>query len=60
MASFRECPNCECTESGTEVNKCKECGKVFCDVCANGGGFMEYTRCPECDSSGPRTIGEIE
>lgn len=69
---FTECPNCESTESGTIIYKCKEslttsesdhCGKVFCNECGGvtlvsfGGGG--HTGCPSCDSFGSM-IGKIK
>jgi len=42
MATFSQCPNCNCNSDGTEIYKCNICGKIFCEVCVEG--FC----CPHC------------
>jgi len=46
MASFAQCPNCNCNEEGTEIYKCLNTGKFFCIVCA------EDYYCPHCGEDG--------
>ena len=33
MAKYRECPNCQNCEQGTDIYECSSCGKKFCDDC---------------------------
>jgi hypothetical protein len=54
MATFSQCPRCNCKDEGTTIYKCNGCNKIFCDVCSNSLG-----NCPRCDCVGGR-LGEVQ
>jgi DNA-directed RNA polymerase subunit RPC12/RpoP len=50
MSTFTTCKNCNCNEDEVKIYKCEECGKIFCEVCADPGFFVN--RCPDCNERG--------
>jgi|ERR1039458_40545 hypothetical protein len=53
MSTHAHCPNCGCSDDGTKIYQCNDCGKVFCRACS-GYGLPEGTiiipgaTCPRC------------
>ena len=63
MSNHAQCPNCACTDDGTNIYKCDDCGRVFCYEC-KGTSLHEYignvfgATCPGCDELAGK-IGEV-
>lgn len=57
MATFSQCPRCNCKDDGTEIYKCDGCNTIFCDVCCGSGGG-----CPRCNADDDRKtgLGEVQ
>jgi len=54
MATFSQCPRCNCKDEGTEIYQCLGCKTIFCDVCGTGSGG-----CSCCGSDGT-ALGEVQ
>jgi len=52
------CPHCYNYDKRTDVYRCRDCGCVFCAVCAAPKGILNVY-CPECKGRAHR-IGRVE
>lgn len=57
MATFSQCPRCNCKDEGTTIYQCDSCNKIFCDVCCGGSGS-----CPRCNADlyEKTELGEVQ
>ncbi len=52
MGNYMACPNCMNTKEGDEIERCHDCGAIFCSACDVKGGMFppRGNRCPKCNS----------
>lgn len=45
-----KCPICKSKDVVVNIQKCKDCGKLYCWSCTRQSGYGG-TKCPECGST---------